>query len=209
MARFAASLSGDKQHNTGRAVHAKVQARLNVLDEIGPERAHVFDAYAGPGEMYRGAWHLAASYVGCDAEWFPDERRVFVADNQLVLRALDLAGFNVFDLDAFGSPWECATILAARRRVKPGELVGLCLTDGSGLRLKLSGVPHALARLCNISGTIKLANRGHGVMFDRALAEIARRMGAEVVRRWSASTGQRSAMRYESCVLRGLRNDGQ
>lgn len=202
--KFAASLGGKKTHNASRALHAKGQMRRNVLDAVGADRARVFDAYAGPGEMHREAWHAASHYTGCDVEWFRDERRVFVADNQMVLRALDLGGFNVFDLDAFGSPWECATIIAARRKAKPGELVGLCITDGSGLRLKLSGVPHALARLAGVGGSMKLANRGHEAMFNRALDVVCERMRARVVKRWRAVSTARAAMRYEAIVMEGV-----
>jgi len=201
---FGASLTGDKKHNASPALHAKVSMRRNVLDAIGRDRARVFDAYAGPGAMYDGAWHEAAQYTGCDEEWFRDARRVFVADNQVVLRALDLDAFNIFDLDAFGSPWECATIIAARRKVQPGELVGLCLTDGSGLRLKLSGVPHALARLAGVGGNVRLANRGHEAMFSRALDVVCERMGARVVKRWRAVATARAAVRYEAVVMEGF-----
>lgn len=204
MKSFASTLNGAKTHNSHAALGVKIEMRRNVLDSVGRERAHVFDAYAGPGEMYRGAWREAASYTGCDAEWFKDERRMFVADNQTVMRSIDLGAFNVFDLDAFGSPWETATILAARRRVAPGETVGLCITDGSGLRLKLSGVPHALARLAGVGGTMKLANRGHDAMFDRALNVVCERMGARVTKRWRASSNQRAAMRYEAVVMEGV-----
>jgi hypothetical protein len=203
--RFGASLATHaKTHNASGALHAKVAMRRNVLDTIGASSARVFDAYAGPGEMWSAVWREASHYTGCDEEWFKDERRVFVADNQLVMRTLDLGAFNVFDLDAFGSPWECATILAARRKVKPDELVGLCLTDGSGLRLKMSGVPHALARLAGVGGSMKLANRGHEALFDRALSVVCERMGAEVVKRWRAVSTVRAGMRYEAMVLRGL-----
>lgn len=200
---FAASLSGKKTHNSASAAHAKVSMRDALMEHIGAASCRVFDAYAGPGAMHDAVWCRAASYVGCDTEWFQDARRVFVADNQLVMRAIDLDAFNVFDLDAFGSPWECATILAARRRVSPGEVVGLCLTDGSGLKLKMSGVPHALARLAGVSGNVKLANRGHGPMFDRALAVVCERMGARLEKRWQARSTVRASMFYEAVAMRG------
>lgn len=199
------TLTGAKKHNAPGAVVAKVTLRRHLLSAIGPDRAHVFDAYAGPGAMHAAVWREAASYVGCDTEWFRDERRVFVADNQLVMRALDLAAFNLFDLDAFGSPWETATILAARRRLLPGERVGLAVTDGCGLKLKMSGVPHALARLVGLdASTVKLANRAHDLMVGKALAEVACRMNARVARHWQASQGQRASMRYHALVLEGL-----
>jgi hypothetical protein len=51
---------------------------------------------------------------------------------------------------------------------------------------------------------MKLANRGHEALFDRALSVVCERMGAEVVKRWRAVSTVRAAMRYEALVLRGL-----
>src|SRR5690242_9791645 len=104
-------------YNTKSARSAKIEIRQRVLDAIGAETAAVFDAYGGAGELYRAVWSKAARYVGCDQNWFRDERTMFVADNRRVMRAIDLGQFNVFDLDAFGSPYEQLTILAARRAV--------------------------------------------------------------------------------------------
>ncbi len=109
-----------KVDNHATAGRAKAQLRHNVLDEIGAGHAKVFDAFAGDGAMWRAVWRQAGAYVGCDATWYRDERQVFVADNRRVLRAIDLAPFNVFDLDAYGSPWEQAMIIAARRPVRAG-----------------------------------------------------------------------------------------
>jgi hypothetical protein len=92
--------------NTRTAKGAKAEIRQHVLDAIGAGEASVFDAYGGAGELYRAVWHKAARYVGCDMTWFRDKRTMFVADNRRVMRAIDLGQFNVFDLDAFGSPYE-------------------------------------------------------------------------------------------------------
>ena len=40
--------------------------RRNVLAAIGAHNAQVFDAYAGPGEMWSAVWREAAHYTGCD-----------------------------------------------------------------------------------------------------------------------------------------------
>jgi hypothetical protein len=198
------SLTSAKKHNAASALSAKVELRRNILDAIGAERAHVFDAYSGPGAMHAAVWSKAATYVGCDEEWFRDERRVFVADNQLVLRTLDLKAFNVFDLDAYGSPWEVATIVAARRGLTPGEQVGIALTDGTDLRLKMSGVPHAFARLVGMPArSTKLVNRSHELMASKALGEMARRMGGRIVRRWVASSTIKAGMQYHAMIVEG------
>lgn len=96
-------------------IGAKIKIRENVLLAIGTDRASVFDAFAAAGELHKAVWHRAHSYVGCDLQFFRDDRMAFVADNRRVLRSIDLAQFNLFDLDAFGSPWEQAYIIAKRR----------------------------------------------------------------------------------------------
>lgn len=214
---YAASLRGSKHasaagtgtHNASRGRAAKVEIRRRVLEAIGPERAGVFDAFAGRGEMHREVWHGAARYVGCDLEWHRDKRRVFVADNRAVLRSLDLSAFNIFDLDSFGSPWEQALIVAARRKVAPGETLGLVLTEGSGLKLKMGGVPRALALLCGVPTRVARANRLEDDMIRGAVRGLAGRMGCRVLKEWRAGTDQRSAMRYLGLVLEGQTASGR
>jgi hypothetical protein len=136
-----------QKHSGSLAVSAKVELRQNVLSAL-PE-CRVFDAFCGPtGDMYRAAWSQAAHYVGVDTEWAcADVRRRYVADTCLVLRAVDLSGYSVFDMDAFGSPWEAAIILSARRRWRAGERGALVLTDGSAGKEKYGHAVKALSQL--------------------------------------------------------------
>jgi hypothetical protein len=118
----------EKIHNGAAAHQAKITLRERVLEMVKP--AHVFDAYCGPtGEMWKAVWSKAASYTGCDTDYRPfDPRHRFVADNRTVMRSIDLHKYNVFDLDAFGEPWEQLLILSARRMWKPSERGALLLT---------------------------------------------------------------------------------
>ena len=136
-----------KSDNTAEAERAKITIRRNVLAEVGAEHASVFDAFAGEGRMHAAVWHEAARYIGCDTRFFTDYRPAFVADNRRVLRAIDLAAFNLFDLDFDGSPWEQAYIIARRRKLRPGERLGLVLTEGTGLASKLNTMSAAMALL--------------------------------------------------------------
>lgn len=203
MARFSERLRGVKKVDNHRAMlPAKVELRRNVLAAVaGP----VFEAFAGSGEMYRQVWKDAPAYVGCDTRWFPDGRAAFVADNRRVLRAIDLSPFLIFDLDAYGSPWEQATIIAARRQVAPGESLGLILTDGTGFTLKMGGLPTALALLTGMAtaGLSGIA-RASTEIRDRAILELCRRMGCVVVRRWQATGKSGAKVVYVGLVLRGL-----
>jgi hypothetical protein len=200
------SLSGGasaapKVKNAAAAEAAKVEIRRNILAEIG--EARVFDAYAGQGAMHAAVWSKAASYVGCDLELAQGPRSAFVADNRRVLRAVDLQAFNLFDLDAYGSPWEAALIIASNRRAGPGERIGMAITEGSSMSLRLSSIPTALRVIAGISGDPAGLAREYGAVIDAALAGIARRMGCGIERRWQAQGKTGAAMRYIGLVLVG------
>lgn len=196
---------GRKTHNKPEATRAKIEIRKRVLEAIGPGEARVFDAFAGAGTMHRRVWHDAAACVGCDTDWYRDDRLAYVADNRRVMRAIDLWTFNVFDLDAFGSPWEQCLILADRRSpLQPGERLGLVLTEGSGLKLKMGSYPTAMRLLAGIRRGAVGGSRSTDELIDRCVAGLCARMRAEVSQRWQAGTSRgSSAMRYVSLILVG------
>ena len=173
-----------------------------MLDAMGADQAHVFDAFAGAGEMHDQVWVRAASYVGCDLEFYRDDRMAFAADNLRVLRAIDLAPFNVFDFDGYGSPWEQCVILAARRPLLPGERLGLVLTEGSGLDMRLRGLPGVMAYLAGMHPLASGAARSPDEIIDRCIVGLTRRMRATVEKRWQAIGKSGTAMRYIGLVLR-------
>lgn len=196
-----------KTDNNPQALRAKIAIRRNVLAAIGAAEAHVLDAYAGDGHLYREVWHEAASYVGCDLKFYPgDDRLAYVVDNIRLLRTLDLSRFNVVDLDAYGSPWEQVYIVASRRpRLAPGELLGLILTEGQGLKLKMGGMSRALAKLAGMQRHfLPGLGRAQDELLNRALARTATMLGGEIVRRWDATGKTGSQMHYIGLVLRGV-----
>ena len=120
-----------------------------------------------------------------------------------MLRLLDLAAFNVFDFDAYGSPWEQAYILSARRSLSPGERFGLVLTDGSGLRMKFGSAPTALGLLANVPLKAAGLTRLHDKIIDSALDAVVFRLGGAVVERWQASGKTGARMAYIGTVIEG------
>jgi hypothetical protein len=188
-------------------IGAKVRIRENVLLAIGADRASVFDAFAAAGKLHKAVWHRAHSYVGCDLQFFRDDRLAFVADNRRVLRCLDLAQFNLFDLDAFGSPWEQAYIIAKRRPMAAGERLGLVLTEGSALKLKFGSTPQTLAYIVDVDfrhmAGMGMA-RGQDWLVNRAIDRIAMMMNAAIVHRWQAIGKMGSRMYYLGLVLEGM-----
>ena len=199
---MAAPSWGKKSDNTRVARQAKITIRRNVLDAIGADNASVFDAFAGEGHMHRAVWHDAARYVGCDLRFFTDDRPAFVGDNRRVLRCLDLAAFNIFDLDSYGSPMEQAYIIAKRRQQRPGERLGLVLTEGEGLKLKFGDMSNALAVVTGLDPrSMSGLAKGQDWLIQRAIDRLAEMLSATVVKRWQAVGVVGSRMYYIGLVL--------
>lgn len=188
-------------HVSGHAV--KVEIREKVMAEVGAP-AHVFDAFCGDGGMYRAVWHKAASCVGCDMKWYRDGRLAYAADNRRILRAIDLQQFNVFDFDAHGSPWEQVWILGHRRLVDPGERIGLVLTEGTGLKLKMGGMPIGLSLMAGVPKGVAGAARHQAELHSRAILRAAKIMECRIVRRWQAASNSATKVYYIGVVLEGL-----
>lgn len=164
------------------------------------------DAFCGSkGDMHAAVWSRAASYVGVDLEWLPaDARRRFTAEASLVLRSVDLTAFNVFDLDAFGSPWTEAIIIAARRSWAPGERGALIVTDGSAGKEKWGQGVAALSQL--------VGHAHHKSLIEErqrsALVEWCKRSGVVPEHVWTArgasNTKGSQVMFYAAVVFHGI-----
>jgi hypothetical protein len=191
-----------KTDNNPAAHRAKVAIRRNVLAAIGADQAHVFDAFAGAGAMHGEVWGEAHGYVGCDERFYRDERLAYVGDNRRVLRALDLRAFNVFDLDAYGCPWEQAIIIAERRPLSEGETVGFVITEGQGMKMRMGGMSHALGQLAGIRRRMPGMATSQDQVMSRATRRLAERMGATIAQQWQAIGKLGSRMYYIGLVLR-------
>lgn len=121
-----------------------------------------------------------------------------------MLRAIQLERFNIFDLDSYNSPWEQAMIIADRRRVRPGELIGIVFTDGSGKTFIANQVPRVIRALTGLrQGTQGMLRNRRGVM-DKCIAGVAQRMHCEVVKRWQAHGKTGASVYYVGLILRGI-----
>ncbi len=193
---------GKKFDNYRLARPAKVELRRLALDAVGRERANVLECFAGLGNMYRAVWADAKGAIGCDLKWAQDDRVSYVADNRRLLRCLDLSAFNVFDLDAYGSPWEQATIIAARRRVADGERIALVLTDGSMMRARFGRIEGAFAALAGVRSDLPGAAREWTDLTRAALHTVAARMGGRLAALYVVDAGKRSTT-YSAAVIEG------
>jgi len=197
-----------KTHNAPDAKEAKVRLRQYALDAV--PNASVLDAFAGRGEMHRAVWHKATRYVGCDLVWErADPGMRFAADNKRVLRAIDLAPFNIFDLDAFGDPSEQMLIIAARKRWGAGERGALILTDGSSLKTRFGSLSRGQAEFAGMQMGRKPCSAATSVAAgSMALRSWMHKSRVKLLRMWQAEgrgSGRGGArMVYTAVVFDGL-----
>ncbi|MCL2076340.1 MAG: hypothetical protein FWH15_07890 [Betaproteobacteria bacterium] len=196
---WAKTIGKKKVNNHLLSKASKKELRRLVLEKIG--NARVFDAFAGSGQMYKAVWSKADYYVGCDLKWYKDKRLAFVADNRRVMRAIDLNDFNIFDLDAYGSPWEQVLILAARRQISQGEMFGLILTDGSNLNLRLGGMPKALQQVTGFTKPTAGGGKMQDEILDRAVLRTAQLLNCDLLHRFEAKGKSGAKVKYIGLIF--------
>jgi hypothetical protein len=190
--------------NAPGAIQAKIDIRRRVLDFLGPDNCTVLDCFAGTGLMYKYVWKGAKGYTGVDERFVFDRRTAYVADNRILLRAIDLQQFNCVDADAYGSPYEALLIFARRRKVAPGERIGICFTDGTGTKLKFGSLPLAMAELAGVPVNAAGISREWRSILDRTIAGIAKTMRCQIVKRFEAVGKTGAKVVYVGLVLEGL-----
>jgi hypothetical protein len=78
------------------------------------------------------------------------------------------------------------------------------LTEGSSIKAKLGGLPHALGQIAGLRVSLRGGGRVYDDIIDRAIAGLCRRMKCRVVNRWQAKGRTGSGMRYIGLVLQCL-----
>ena len=113
------ALSPNSNQGDKRALRARLLSLLAAP-------ACVLETHCGAGTMTT-SYHAAQSWLGADLD--KRHRAAIHADSRQLLRAIDLAAFNFFDIDAYGSPLEWVWLISQRRK-SPAPLA-LALTSGA------------------------------------------------------------------------------
>lgn len=184
-----------KTDNNKNAFAAKVAIRTWAVGRISTPR--VLDAFSGPQKM-RSAAYSELPYVGIDKRKLgPDQ---YVGDNLRVLRAIDLAPYNVFDLDSWGEPWDALRIVTKRRKLQPGEEVAVMLTVGC-MKMKFGRLSNTMASLV---GSVDWATGWDGARLavDIAESRLIRTMG-DIQARRRVERPSHVGMIYDALIVRG------
>jgi hypothetical protein len=198
-------------HNS--ALTAKVEMRRWLVGELSKHlhRAPaVLDCFCAAGMLWDKAYGKTPNYLGLDVRQFDDERRTIVTDSRRFLRHADvkLGEFDIFDLDAFGSPLEHLAIICDRLRLPHGRRIGVLLTDGTGFNSKMNGTPKGLLHYVGIEphkGT-KVQASQRDVIFRLAVAKALATAGLKPIEtRRAAKESGGSEMRYAALLLESER----
>lgn len=160
---------------------AREKAELRIRNL--PPRPKVLDLFCGGGEMYRRAYcDRAVKYLGVDKQSIHDPSLCVLGNNTVYVSRNDISGFNVFDLDDYGTPWKL--IYLVLRKLPPGEIT-MFVTDGLVLHQKMDGLVtkfvSAIERIpqgMNIPGI----NRFYVDIFTTMLLDLRNRYGWETIK---------------------------
>jgi hypothetical protein len=182
--------------NSGLA--AKVEIRRRLLDSL--EEPSVLDCFAGEGHL-AAACYEGLKYLGLDKRGLGADLRV---DNIRFLRSAGLEEYNLFDLDAWGSPWYQFFIIMTRRAFAPGELVAFALTDGLDFTMKMSDTESGIKALLGIPQRMKVPNLDRHANFIRSyiVAKGCERAGCEIAAKHYAEN-DRGNVSYMGLLLKG------
>jgi len=112
---------------------AKIRLRVEAVDRTKKKNLYVLDAYSGYGHMWKEVQRqrpeVKIRTLGIDQRKIGPE--VIKGDNLKVLPSLDLAGFDLIDLDAYGVPVQQLKIVADKAPKVPVLVTAISARHGA------------------------------------------------------------------------------
>lgn len=177
----------------------KAQLREYCLERISDPR--VLEVFCGSGVMYDRVWNNADHYLGIDKKKFFDKRNKMCGDAEKLVSKLDPSLFNIFDIDAYGSPYTILKMIVDR--VVPSGDMAFILTDGVNMDLKMGRICKPIREMTGIEGHIaKRAHVIHENLIKMIIAYCSKKTGmtVECVKIARGKTG--AAMKYYAFILK-------
>ena len=189
--------NGVKTNNA--KTNAKTEIRLSVLSEI--ENPKVLEVFCGAGEMYKNVWHNSEKYTGIDKVKYFDERHTICGDAEKAVRLIDVNDYNIFDIDAYGSPYEILDYIVDKIDTS-NKKIAFVITDGIDMDLRLGRVCAGLRKF--IGYDFHIAKRAHVLHEDFikiVIDKIKDKLKGSVCLFLIAQGTKGSSMRYYSFVV--------
>jgi len=183
--------------------NAKTDAKQKLRESVflNMKNSNVLEVYCGSGEMYNAVWYKAEKYTGIDKVKFFDKRHTICGDAEKAIRLVDINDYNIFDIDAYGSPYEILDYIVGKIDLK-NKKIGFVVTDGVNIDLKLGRVCKGLRRFIGYDFHIaKRANVLHDDFIKIVIDKIAEKLKGKVENLLIAQGVTGAAMRYYSFVI--------
>lgn len=178
--------------------NAKIDAKIELRKSIDCKELSVLECFCGKGEMFDAVWKNAYHYEGIDIEEQNDKRIVHKGDCALILKKLNLDNFQVFDIDAYGSPYECLQIIFQKiKKIKKSKTYHFFITDGIDIDLRMGKIENFFGLLSGLK--VKKLNNAHllhDYFINKIIKNLCVDMGAELINSKIAKGKTGSGMRY-------------
>lgn len=189
--------NGKKTNNAKTS--AKKDLRQGVLSQM--KIARVLEVFCGAGEMYNSVWNGAESYLGIDKVKFFDKRKTICGDAMKAVSTIDLSEFNVFDIDAYGSPYDVLCVILDRIQGDKPEY-GFCITDGVSMDLRLGNICKGIRQLTGIEHrVVKNSAIMHDELITAIINTVCNRLNSHVTHFRIANGKTGAAMKYYAFVI--------
>lgn len=198
--RYGVMMSKFRGVKTNNAkTNAKKELRQSVFSEIKNQK--VLEVFCGSGEMYHAVWKYAEMYTGIDKVKFFDERHTICGDAEKAIRLVNVNDYNIFDIDAYGSPYEILNYIIDKID-DSNRKIGFVITDGINMDLKLGRVCLGLRRFVDYDHHIaKRAHILHDEFIKIVLERIKERLKGNISSFKIAHGNKGSNMRYYSFIV--------
>lgn len=159
---------------------AKITLRNHFL-RLVTRPANVLECFAGAKRELYHACYKSDNVTGLDIK---SSDKTIKIDNKKFIVSADLSQYNLFDLDAYGSPYELLLNIFNRRSKIGGEFV-VILTDGMWLRFGVNnqGSNFHQTIICNYSGIrIPALGRHQEFIIKLTLKTLSDKYGIDIKR---------------------------
>ena len=175
--------------------NAKITAKEELRKIDGIDNLSVLDIYCGAGEMYNACWKFVKYYEGIDIKEFDDGRTLHIGNAPQILKKINIDKFDVFDIDAYGSPYECLSIIL--NKIKTRKTRHFVITDGIEIDMRMGNVEQFFALIAGITAS-KINNiyKIHDQLILKILKNIEKKLNVKVSNFLIAKGKTGSGMRY-------------
>lgn len=188
---------GVKTNNAKISAKEKLRYFGNIKD------LSVLDIFCGSGEMYNKSWKNAKSYEGIDIKKYEeqDERVLHIGDAPSILKQIkDINKFDIFDIDAYGSPYECLYIISNKIKIKNEKY--FIITDGIEIDLRMGNIEQFFGLLADLKPKkINNIHIMHDILIKKVIENLCKKLNCQYKDFQIAKGLTGSGMRYYKFTL--------